>query len=335
MLTVGLIGCGGMGAMHANCYLALADKVKIVAIADKCPEKAKDFAEKTGAKIYTSGKELLENETPDIIDICLPTYLHTEHAVAAMEKGCNVFLEKPVCLNEDEAKLLLETEKKTGVKVQVGQVVRFNKFHNYLKDALDAGTYGKLVSASFTRLSVNPKWSWENWYNDPEKSGTVALDLHVHDVDIMRYLMGGDPDTVSSRATRNKDGAIQQIFTVCTYGDAVVTTEGCWDYPDGFPFFSGFRAKLEKATMICEYGKLTVYTEDGKSFEAEFPNETDMKVDVGINVSSLGGYLKEIKYFVEEIIGGNGKEIAPLCEGVASARLAWKEIKLAGGKVLK
>ena len=60
--------------------------------------------------------ELLEKEDLDMVDICLPTYLHTAHAVAAMEKGLHVFMEKPVCLNMTEAKLLLETQKKTGAK---------------------------------------------------------------------------------------------------------------------------------------------------------------------------------------------------------------------------
>ena len=93
MLTVGLIGCGGMGSVHANCWLALSDSVKLVAIADTDSEKVKDFADKSGARIYSSGEELLANENVDIIDVCVPTYLHTKYAVAAMKKGCSVFVD--------------------------------------------------------------------------------------------------------------------------------------------------------------------------------------------------------------------------------------------------
>lgn len=333
MLKVGLIGCGGMGSIHAECWLALKGKVKIAAIADTIPEKANKYAEKCGAKVYLTGDELLKNEELDIVDVCVPTYLHTKYAVDAMKKGCHVFIEKPICLNEEEAKILLETQKETGVKVQVGQVIRFWDEYCWVRDAYKSGKYGEIISGVFQRLSSNPKWSWDNWYNDPERSGTMALDLHVHDVDYVRYLLGGEPDSVMSQATRNKDGVLEQIFTNYTYGDAVITVEGCWDYPSDFPFAMNFRIKFEKATAEYFGGKLTVYDVEGGKFEPEFNNESDADVDTGINVSGLGPYGNEIRYFVNEIINGNGPEIAPLSEAIESVRLAWKEIEIAGGKV--
>lgn len=330
MITVGLIGCGGMGAMHANCYLALADKVKLVAIADLSKEKAEKYLSASGAKYYETGKELLENEKPDIIDICLPTYLHTEYAAMAMKKGASVFLEKPVCLNEEEAKLLLKTKEETGAKIQIGQVVRFMNEYVYLRDAVKNGTYGKVKSAYFYRLSSDPHWSWEDWFNDWKKSGTVALDLHVHDVDVMRYIFG-EPDEVTADVTRNSDGVIDHIYAGFKYGDTVVKSEGCWDMVDGYPFSAGFRVCFEKATMEHN-GRLTVRTDKGECFTPEFKSECDMDVDIGINVSNLGAYYTEIKYFIENIIEGNGEEIAPLSEGIASAMLVKKEIALAGGE---
>lgn len=334
MLTVALIGYGGMGKMHGKCYAALKDVVKLVAVADVTPESGvAKYAEEMGAKCYASGNDLLAAETPDIIDICLPTFLHTEYSVKAMEKGCHVFCEKPICLNEEEAKLLLETEKKTGVKVQVGQVVRFMKEYKWLKKAVESGTYGKVISAVFTRLSANPRWAWNNWFNDPEKSGTMALDLHVHDVDFIRYLLG-EPDTVESKCTRNAEGVLQQIFTTYTFGDTVVTSEGIWDYPDKFPFSPGFRVKMEKGTAVLNRG-LMFYPVDGEPFVPEMEAEFEGKLDAGLNVSSLGGYYTELRYFIEEIIQGNGKPIAPLSEAIKSAELVWKEIESAGGKVKK
>ena len=75
MLKVGLIGCGFMGAMHANCYKNIAD-VEVVAFADIRREKAEALAKGTDAVLYSDGKELIENAKVDIIDICLPTFLH-------------------------------------------------------------------------------------------------------------------------------------------------------------------------------------------------------------------------------------------------------------------
>lgn len=333
MLKVGLIGCGGMGSVHAESWLAMGDSVKLCAIADKDSKKAEKYSETCGAVIYDCGFDLIEQADVDIIDICLPTYLHTEHAVKAMEKGRNVFIEKPVCLNEREAELLLETQKKTGAIVQVGQVIRFWDEYAWLKKEVENGRYGKVLSAVFTRLSANPAWSWNNWYNDPELSGSVALDLHIHDIDFIRYLMGGEPDTLCSRATRDKDGVIQQINTVYTYGDAVITSEGCWDYPHGFPFTMIFRVKLEKATIVFnEQGKLTVYPETGAAFNPEIKKAFTPASDTGINVSNQGAYYNELAYFVSLIEKKATKEIAPLYEAVNSIKLAFKEIELAGGK---
>lgn len=332
MLKVGLIGCGGMGSNHAACYSALSSTVKLVAAADLSSEKAKKAADKFGGRIYRTGKELIENEELDIVDICLPTYLHTEHAVLAMKKGMHVFLEKPVCLNMDEAELLLKTQKETGVKVQIGQVIRFWDEYVWLRNALKEGRYGKLISASFFRLSPNPKWGWENWYNRPELSGTMATDLHVHDTDFIRYLMEREPDSVSSRAAYDADGILEQIFTTYQFGDAVITAEGCWDFPDNYPFRMTYRAKLEKATVDFDGNTLTVYPTEGGKFNPEISKEYEQDEDVGINISSLGAYYNEIKHFTECVANDKPILIAPLSEAVKSLALVLKEIELAGGK---
>ncbi len=315
MLRVGIIGCGCMGNRHSICYENLRDDVKIVAVADCVEEKAKEIAEKFGAKIYKTGMELMDSEELDYVDICLPTYLHTEHAVYAMEQGLNVFLEKPVCLNEEEAKLLLETQKKTGVKVQIGQVVRFDKAVIWLKEAVEKGTYGKLIHGSFHRLSAFPAWGWENWFADYKKSGTAALDLHVHDTDLVRYIMG-EPTDVNSVASRDKDGVIQHIFSTFKYDDTIINVEGGWNYDPGFGFSSGYRVKLEKATAVFTGSELLVHTNDGETIRH------DTKCDE---------YWYELKAFIDHINAGDEIKVAPLNEGIESVRLVWKEIEAAGG----
>ena len=107
MLKVGLIGCGFMGAMHANCYKNI-EGVELVAFADLRKEKAEELAAGTNATIYSDGKDLIASADVDIIDICLPTYLHAEYAMAAMDKVKYVFVEKPVALTVAEGKAMIE-----------------------------------------------------------------------------------------------------------------------------------------------------------------------------------------------------------------------------------
>ena len=176
MLKVGLIGCGFMGAMHANCYKNI-EGVEIVAVADIRKEKAEELAKDTNATIYGDGKELIANANVDMIDICLPTFLHAEYAILAMDKVKYVFVEKPVALSVEEGKKMIEKSKKTGCQVQVGQVIRFWDEYVELKKIVESGVYGKVINANFRRLSPRPDWGWENWLLDYKFSGGAGQEI--------------------------------------------------------------------------------------------------------------------------------------------------------------
>ena len=333
MIKVGLIGAGFMGGTHAACYEALSgnEYFKVTAIADLECERANKLASKFGAEIFSTGKDLIENGDVNMIDICLPTYLHTEHALLAMEKGCNVFIEKPVCLHEDEAMRLLEMKKRTGVKVAVGHCIRFWPEYIFLKKLIEDKTYGKLISGVFKRISPKPQWGWEQWLLDGKRSGSAALDLHIHDVDYVRYILG-IPDSMKGEVT-SADGNNEHIFSLYKYEDAVISIEGGWDYPAGLPFEMEYRVRFEKATVVFNSGRtpsLMIYKEDGTSEQPLLDNEYNSDSEgLGGNISSLGGYFNEIKYFLECVNQGNNPEISSLEEGIESFRLITREINIA------
>ena len=335
MIKVGLIGCGFMGGMHAACYRALEELgVKLVAVADIRPEYAQNLAAGE-ATIFETGMDLIAKADVDVVDVCLPTHLHTAHAVAAMKAGKNVFVEKPICISEEEMELLLATEKETGAKVQVGQVIRQWTEYIWLKQTVESGIYGKVLHAQFRRLSSLPTWAWDNWLHQVEKSGGVAIDMHVHDADYVRYIMG-NPDTVQAQAYRDEDGVIQQINALYGYGKNIsVSVEAGWNYPPEFPFTADYRVKFEKATAVLAAGVLTVYPNEGGSFNPELPEEYKGNNDIGGNISSLGGYYNELKYFIEGLQGKNDLSIATISEAIASVRLVKKEVELVGGLIVK
>lgn len=331
MIKIGLIGCGSMGTAHSNSYKALGDLVQVVAVADIREELAKEKADMFGATIYPDGESLIANADIDAVDICLPSYLHTSHAVSAMKKGLDVFMEKPVCLNEEEAQLLLKTQEETQKKVQIGLVVRFDDNYAYLKEAKDSGRYGKLLSGVFYRLSAFPTWGYQQWFQDDKKSGSCALDLHIHDADFIRYLMDGEPDSIQSDCNRSANGILQHIFTNYRFGDALIVAEGGWQYDADFPFDAGYRVKFEKATIVLKDGKITVYNENGGSETPQLKKDYDVQEDMGFNVSDLGGYYNELKYFAEYLLKNQPIAQATLQDAVDSARMVWKEIELCGG----
>lgn len=336
MVKIGLIGCGFMGGMHAACYKALADLgVQVTAIADVRPDRAENLAKLSGAKVYASGMELIEQADVDAVDICLPTDMHVSHAVAAMKQGRNVFVEKPICMKTEEMELIEKVQKETGAKVQVGQVIRLWTEYVWLKETQESGIYGRVLAGTFKRVSSRPTWASDGWLDDITRSGGVAVDMHVHDVDYVRYLLG-EPDRIQAQAYRDAEGRIQQIFALYGYGrDVGVSIEACWDYPQSFPFNAAFRVKFEKAVAVLDGGVLTVYPEEGEAFHPELPEEFKGDNDIGGNISSLGGYYNELKYFVEGLKGEHDLAIAPVSEAIKSIQLVLKEVEIAGGLVAK
>lgn len=336
MLRIGIIGFGGNGHHHFKGLSQMGEFAKVVAIADKREEKRADIPE--GIHAYEDGVDLLKNEELDVVYISVPTYLHTKFAVMAMEKGCDVFLEKPVCMCEEEAELLLETQKKTGAKVQVGVVCRFDAPWVFTKNLIDSGKYGKVISGEFYRQARSCEWSWNNWYDDPDMCGTVALDLHIHNVDTIRWYMGGDPDSFDVEVIRDEEGVIQHIYTTYLYGDAVIRAVDTWALHDTFGFHEPYLVHFEKATVEFDGRKLiTIYEEDGEKRTVELVSEVEMKADENdeTNLDSLDGFYTEDKFFLTQIIPGKAEEKASLADAIKSTLHAHKEIAKAGGRKLK
>lgn len=332
-MKVGLIGCGGMGTTHNLSLKALSGvmDVEVTAIAD-CRREFLDraAAQWPGAAKYVTGMELLEHEKPDIVHICLPSYLHTEHALAAMEKGIHVFCEKPVCLSVEDCKRLLEAKERTGVQFMVGQVVRSFEEYRYLKEVYDKGTYGRLKSVLMQRIGGDTDWGFEDWFHDEEKSGSVVLDLHIHDLDFLRYMLG-EPDSFDVKAAAFENGMINQVVTSYQFGDVFAVAEGTWDICKKMPFQPSYRACFEEATVVYEgmgNPTLRVYHKGGEVETPALCQEVELHdTSAGINISDLGPYYTEIKYFLECLQAGKEIKRAPLEEGVKSVKLALKELE--------
>ena len=323
MLRIGLIGCGFMGAMHANCYKNI-EGVELVAVADIRKEKAEALTDGTSAQIYSDGMDLINGADVDVIDICLPTFLHAEYAVAAMEKVKYLFVEKPTALTPDEGKKMLEKSQATGCRVQIGQVIRFWDEYVELKKIIDSGKYGSVVNANFRRISPRPEWGWKNWLLDYTLSGGAGQDLHIHDVDYILSLFGEPDKFYSVRNTKGEKNSY--VNTLMQYNDFAVTVEGTWGLPTTHPFEATFRVVFEKAVVENAGGKFMLYDDNGAN---EIIIEKKELVDTGNkggNISDLGGYYNELVYFTDRAKAGKDIERATLKDGVASLNFVLREL---------
>ncbi len=284
MLKVGLVGCGGISGAHVPGWQALED-CEIVAVCDVRQEMMDKYP---GPRQYLSFDEMLEKEELDIVDICLPTYLHPDYAVKAMEKGINVLCEKPISLNRDDVERVYAAAEKNKVKFMVAQVLRFWPEYEKVKEFYENKTYGKLLCGRMQRLGNTPKWSWDGWMQDEKRSGYVPFDLHIHDLDWIVYTFGAPKNHTVYRNQR-----VEQDHLTVNYEfeDFYISTEACWNWAPT-PFSAGFRFQFEEA--VVEYsGDMTVYQNDGKIIK--------LGADGGeagvINLPKTNAYGEEIEYF--------------------------------------
>ena len=291
MLKVGLVGVGGISGAHIPAWQSMED-VELVALCDVRPEQMMRYPE---LRQYTDMDDMLAKEQLDILDICLPTYLHADAAVKAMERGIHVLSEKPVSLKTEDVHRLYETAKQNNVRFMVAQVLRFWPEYVYLKEIYDSGRYGKLLSGRMARLGHMPGWSWDNWMKDESRSGLVPFDLHIHDLDFMVYTFG-KPKQVSSFRARRPD---QDVFTaVYQFDGFYVDSEATW-YAAPYPFHATYRFQFEKALIVLD-GALTVYEVDGKTFTVG----ADGGETGGIELPPTNAYANEIRYFADCVKAG-------------------------------
>lgn len=297
MLKIALAGVGGISGAHIPAWEAMED-AELVALCDIRPEQMEKYPDK---RHYTDYNEMLEREEIDILDICLPTYLHADYAVKAMEKGINVICEKPVSLKREDVARVYGTAEKNGVKFMIAQVLRFWPEYEVLKRIYDEKTYGRLLSGSMTRLGCYPKWSWDGWMMDEKRSGLVPFDLHIHDLDFMVYAFGKPLDKTVFRSKRQEQDYINAVYS---YDGFFVSTEASW-YASPYPFKAQFLFQFENAVVAFEDGKMTVYERDGKIFSPIGESVSDTG-NIGLPASDA--YANEINYFADCVRTGKDPE---------------------------
>ena len=293
-VRVGLVGIGGMGGCHFGNYAEIKN-AELVAVCDVRCDMAKEKVGDKNINVYDSLDKMLENEKLDMLDICTPSYMHKDMAIKLLEKGYHVLCEKPMTINAADAKEVVEASKKTDKNFMVAHVVRFMTPYAYLRNVIESNELGKLIRLDMKRISSIPTWSWEDWMRDEKRSGGVATDLSIHDLDFVQSILGM-PDTVESYRYNMKDNN-DTVVSNLTYGDTLVSCEGTW-YNCGIPFHATFLAVFQDGYVELS-DKLY---KNGKPVEIQKPEATEL--DLGINVGNDNGYLCEMQYFVDCIVKG-------------------------------
>ncbi|MDZ7838482.1 MAG: Gfo/Idh/MocA family oxidoreductase [Actinomycetota bacterium] len=320
MAKIIILGAGFMGQTHANAYKDI-EGAEIVAIVDKNAEKGKKLAQEYGAKFYEDVDECLQKEDSDCVDVCLPTFLHLEMTQKAADAGKNVLCEKPIALSLEQADKMIEAINKNKVKGMIGHVLRFWPEYVKVKELVDSGELGQSLYGFCQRLAVTPDWYENDWGLSEKNSGGVPLDLSIHDLDYLIWLMG-EPSIVKAQGVFNpKMGGIVNIATNIEFKNGKSGfAEGGWAYGGEFPFTMVLRVLCEKGTIdwLFRAGKnieqrgqkslVNVYENSGKTYT--------------LDVEDTDAYSLECKYFVECINNNRPIENATFEDGRKAIELA-------------
>ena len=182
-LKVAVLGVGSMGRNHARVYNDL-DGTRLVAVADNDMQIASDVAADYGASAYPSYQDLLASESPDAVSIAVPTALHEQVALDALEAGSHVLIEKPIASTMEAGRRIIDRARTLGRKLMIGHIVRFNPAIQELKRRLADHELGKIFQITCRRVGPFPPRI---------RDVGVVVDLASHDLDLMRYLTGLDP----------------------------------------------------------------------------------------------------------------------------------------------
>ncbi len=323
-----------MGQAHLGCYQQLAGQAEVIAVADIRPERAagqlggaaenlatgeKKTLDMSRVKGTADYRELLAMPEVDLVDVCVPTPLHAEIAIAAIESGKHVLCEKPLARTSAEARRIARAASKAKGFFMPAMCMRFWPQWKWLRDTIAAKTYGRTLSAHFTRLSSPPP----GWFQDGKQSGGAALDLHVHDADFVRYCFG-EPRALHSHGYVGVGGEVDHLLTQFDYPDVpLVAAEGGWSLSEGFSFRMRYLAHFERATADFDIERKDplLLHQDGKS--------------TPIDCGPTDGWIEEIRYYLQCIAAGQRPTVVTAEDGARSVALVEAEVQsIAEGRTI-
>ena len=204
MTKVGVIGVGSMGSNHARVYSNMPD-VDLVGIVDQDQSRAAEIADTYDTSVF-SRAELLNRA--EAVSIVVPTQFHYEVAQSCIDAGVDILVEKPFVADPDRGEQLIEAAEKADVEIRVGHVERFNPAVMALSEILADKT---ILAYEVRRLGPDP---------GREIQDSVVTDLMIHDIDIVRNLAGGNPDTFEATGRSDEKHA---TATLKFHDDTVAT----------------------------------------------------------------------------------------------------------------
>ncbi len=218
-IHIGIIGYGGFGAFLDRCW-SVDNGLQVTRIAESDPAR-----HPVGDTRFTTDvQELLDDPALDVISIVTPPSSHAELAVAAMEAGKHVLIEKPVALSEADFQAILETRDRSGKRVAVNHMLRFNSLVEVLSNLAMQGILGDLRHASVENFAQDEDLPVDHWFWDSMRSGGILVEHAVHFIDLVENMTTAQPVSIKGQRRLRNDRQEDQVLATIAYDNHLVAT---------------------------------------------------------------------------------------------------------------
>ena len=331
-LKAAVIGVGRMGRHHARNYSQMRG-LELVGVSDTDETTGQKAAREFKTRFYKNYLEMLEDENPQLVSLATPTRFHHPIALDVIRRKIHLLIEKPITFNIDEAQEVIAEAKKHKIKLTVGHVERFNPAVIALKKLIRQGRLGTIISIMARRAGTIP---------DRIKDANVILDIGVHDIDLLNFILEKRPINVfafGGRAILRKHEDYADIFLEYPHGKDGLKMTGHiqtnWLTP----------VKIRKlnVTGIKGYAVVNLLTQELILFDTKYTQEFDDFEDfVGKFKESTGKKIKvilkeplraQLESFVDSIINGKAPAVSPdeALWALRTAILATESIRIKSG----
>lgn len=215
-VKVGIIGLGNIGKQHLAAWSRVPD-VDLVGVVTSQRLNELDT--------YQNVQELVQEARPDLAVVCTPTDTHVELVTELLEAGCHVLCEKPLALTAEDAERLYTIARREHRMLKVAHVLRHFENYETVREKFLAGEIGRASTARLYRSVPVPEGK-NQWFRDQDRSGGLALDLMIHDVDFLLRTFGAVDGVYAQQ--RQLDGRVVVIATLRFSSGAIGVLEGAW-----------------------------------------------------------------------------------------------------------